>query len=277
MRATRILAPVRAMGPAHALVAAALLSFSGGVHANAEDARWEALRTQLYADRAIADGKGVIEMEAPYRAHDAAVVPIDIRAAFPQSAERYVKTVTLLIDMNPAPMAGRFHFTPASGVANVSTRVRVNAYTNVRAVAETNDGKLYMVSNYVKASGGCSAPGGKDQDAALARLGKMKLRQSPVAHFGEPNQVRLLISHPNNTGMQMDQVSRHYVPAHFIKNIDVSYQGESVLRVESDISLSEDPSLQFFYVPPGPGELTVEVTDSKGGVFRNQWQVAGDS
>jgi len=265
----------RVSAVAAAALALALLSVPGAARANAEEARWEALRTQLFADRTIADGAGVIELETPYRAADAAVVPIDVRAAFPQSAQRYIKTVTLLIDMNPAPMAGRFHFTPASGVANISTRVRVNAYTHVRAVAETNDGKLYMSSNYVKASGGCSAPAGKDPDAALARLGKMKLRQSPVAHFGTPNQVQLLISHPNSTGMQMDQVTRHYVPAHFIKDITVAYEGTEVLRVESDISLSEDPSLQFYYTPPGPGELSVVVTDSKGDVYRNAWQVAG--
>jgi len=267
--------PIARRVPAVAALALALLALSGAARAGAEEERWEALRALHFGERAIADGAGVIALETPYRANDAAVVPIDIRAAFPQGDGRWIETVTLLIDMNPAPMAGRFHFTPASGVANVSTRVRVNAYTHVRAVAETSDGKLYMVSNYVKASGGCSAPAGKDPDAALARLGKMKLRQPPAVHFGEPNRVQLLISHPNHTGMQMDQVSRHYVPAHFIKDIRVAYAGAPVLRVESDISLSEDPSLQFWFTPPGPGELTVEATDSEGGVYRNAWQVAG--
>ncbi len=242
-----------------------------------EALRWEALRTQFFADREILDGSALIELDAPYRAHDAAIVPLDVRATFPQSKDRYVKSVTLIIDMNPVPLAGRFHFTPASGVANISTRVRVNAYTNVRAVAETNDGQLYMTSRYVKASGGCSAPAGKDQDAAMARLGKMKLRQSPAPRWGEPTRAQLLISHPNNTGMQMDQLTRHYVPAHFINNINVSYRGETVLRVESDISLSEDPSIHFHFVPEQPGTLEVDVTDSNGGEFSRAWDVAGES
>ena len=45
----------------------------------------------------------------------------------------------------------------------ISTRVRVNSYTNVHAVAELSDGKLYVVKTYVKASGGCSAPAVKDR------------------------------------------------------------------------------------------------------------------
>lgn len=270
-------AQIRLPIPALLLALASLLAVPGPARADAdtEEVRWRALRAELFGDRDIADGTGVIALEAPDRAHDAAIVPVAIRAAFPQRADRYVKSVTLLIDMNPAPVAGRFHFTPASGVVDVDTRVRVNTYTHVRAVAETDDGSLYMVSRYVKASGGCSAPAGKDPEAALARLGRMKLRQAPVTDFGKPHPAQLLISHPNSTGMQMDQITRHYVPAHFIRTVNVTYRGEPVLRVESDISLSEDPSIRFHYLPWGPGELSVEVTDSKGGAYRGAWQVAG--
>lgn len=253
-----------------------LVAASAGAAVGAEeDARWQALRTMLFAERPIAEGSEVLTLDAPYRANDAAIVPINVQATFPQTEERYIKTITLLIDMNPSPVAGRFHFSPSSGVASISTRVRVNAYSHLRAIAETNDGKLFMTARFVKASGGCSAPASKDQDAALARLGRMKLRHSSDPIFGKPNRAQLLISHPNNTGMQMDQITRHYVPAHFIKNIRVLYEGEPVLTVDTDISLSEDPSIHFFYVPQGPGEMTVEVTDSKGGVFSKEWPVDG--
>ena len=33
-----------------------------------------------------------------------------------------------------------------------------------------------MVSNFVKAAGGCSAPSLADMDAVMARLGKMKMK-----------------------------------------------------------------------------------------------------
>ena len=44
--------------------------------------------------------------------------------------------------------------------------VKVESYTNVHAVAELDDGKLYAVKTFVKASGGCSAPALKNPDAA---------------------------------------------------------------------------------------------------------------
>ena len=256
-------------------VVALVLSLTAPVWADGEDeSRWNALREMLFQDRPIHDGAEILTLDAPYRAHDAAVVPISIEPAFPQTEERYIKTVTLLIDENPLPVAGRFHFTPASGRAAFSTRVRVNAYTNIRAIAETSDGKLYMTKRYVKASGGCSAPAGKDPDAALARLGRMKLRQSDALVLGEPNLAQILVSHPNHTGMQMDQVTQHYVPAYFVNSIEVRYGDEPVLTVESDISLSEDPSIHFYYAPDEPGELSVKVTDSKDQVFSRSWRLS---
>ena len=216
------------MRVAPVLTAISVLVLAAPVWADGEDeSRWNALREMLFQDRPIHDGAEILALDAPYRAHDAAVVPISIELAFPQTEERHIKTVTLLIDENPLPVAGRFHFTPASGRASLSTRVRVNAYTNIRAIAETSDGKLYMTKRYVKATGGCSAPAGKDPDAALARLGKMKVRQSDALVLGEPNLAQLLISHPNHTGMQMDQVTHLYVPAHFVNNIEVRFGGRA--------------------------------------------------
>ena len=260
--------------PIVAIVLALLLA--GPVTAEERDeSRWEAMRGLLFEERPIRDGSEILALEAPYRAHDAAVVPISLDASFPQSEDRYIKTITLLIDENPLPMAGRFHFTPASGLASFSTRVRVNAYTYIRAIAETSDGELFMTKRYVKATGGCSAPAGKDPDAALARLGKMKLRPGEALAPGEPNRAQILISHPNHTGMQMDQMTRRYVPAYFVNNIEVRYGDQPVLTVESDISLSEDPSIHFHYVPDGSGELSVKVLDSKEQVFARSWQLSG--
>ena len=258
-------------------VALLALSLTAPAWAAGEDeSRWNALRTMLFQDRPIHDGAEVLTLDAPYRAHDAAVVPIRIEPAFPQTGERHIRTVTLLIDENPLPVAGRFHFTPASGRAALGTRVRVNAYTHIRAIAETSDGELYMAKRFVKASGGCSAPAGKDPDAALARLGKMKLRQSEALVLGEPNLAQLLVSHPNHTGMQMDQITHHYVPAHFVNNIEVRYGDEPVLTIEdAGISMSEDPSIHFYYTPEEPGELSVKVTDSKDRTFSRSWRMPG--
>ena len=112
----------------------------------------------IFNGRTLEDGAGLITLDAPYRAEDAAIVPLTIRATLPAGDTRRVEAITLVIDKNPAPVAATFKFGDASGVASISTRVRIDMYTNVRAVAALSDGKHYMVTTFVKASGGCSAP-----------------------------------------------------------------------------------------------------------------------
>ncbi len=235
-----------------------------------DEGSWSDIRAHLFQDRAIAEGADVISLDAPKRADDAAIVPIKVTAAMPQSADRYIKTIHLVIDENPAPIAGVFHLTPDSGIATIATRVRVNEYTNMRAIAEMNDGSLHMAARFVKASGGCSAPALKDHEVAMSRLGKMKLKPLTPFALGEPNEMQLMISHPNYSGLQMDQLTRNWVPPHFVESIDISYGDKTIMTVEADISLSENPTVRFSFVPQGPGELQVKAIDTEGEVFEMQ-------
>ena len=80
---------------------------------------WSSLKEALFPDQTIANGAGVISLTAPYRAADAAVVPITITAAKPQSKDNYIKTLYLIIDENPSPVAAVFHLTPENGRADI--------------------------------------------------------------------------------------------------------------------------------------------------------------
>lgn len=262
-----------------AVLGLALLTFALGgpartAWAEGDEARWGQIKASLFGDRAVQDGQGLIALETPYRALDAAVVPVEIRSLAPQTDERFIKKLYLVIDMNPSPVAAVFHFPGTHPWQGLSTRVRVNAYTNVRAIAETSDGGLYMATNFVKASGGCSAPSLKDPAAAQAQRGRMKLLLPEELRRGNPITAQILIKHPNNSGLQFDQVSRQFIPADFVKTIEVSYQGEPLFSVDSDISISEDPSLRFNFVPTATGSLTVRVTDSTGHAFEERFEVA---
>lgn len=231
---------------------------------------WQQLRTQLFQDRPIATGDSAqIVLEAPGRAEDAAIVPISISMRFPQREERHVKKLFLVIDNNPSPVGGIFTFTPASGRADIETRVRIDAYTHVRAIAELNTGELLMSTRFVKASGGCSAPPGKDPAAALATLGKMRLRVDGAVAAKQPVLAQLMISHPNHSGLVMDQLTRHFTPAHFVRRIDISYAGTPIMSAEVDFSISENPNFRFWFVPQGEGELRAEVIDTNELHFEN--------
>ncbi|SAK80052.1 sulfur oxidation protein SoxY [Caballeronia catudaia] len=231
-------------------------------------ARWLDFKEGTFKGRAIdTHGDAVIKLDAPARAADAAVVPIAINAQFPQTPAHYIRTIYLFIDENPEPYAGSFEFTPESGLATIETRVRVEDYTFMRVIAETNDGKLYSATRFVKASGGCSAPADKDEDAAERAAGQVKLQAEGQAVAGKPELAQLMVRHPNRTGMAMNQVTRNYATAYFIRKVSVTYDDKPVMTANVNFSISENPNFRFYFVPGGSGELKAHVEDTKN----KQW------
>lgn len=256
-----------------AIAAGAALVTLVPVHAPAyaqapvEEDMWPGIRKELYAQRAIAEEDGAVTLEAPIRAEDAAVVPITMR--IPAKLAASAKALTLVIEKNPMPVAATFTFGPAAGQGErvISTRVRVDMYSNVRAILETNDGALHMATKFVKAAGGCSAPALKDAEEALAQLGKMKLRlhqadQSPMTQVAQ-----VMIRHPNYSGMQMNQLTGLYIPAKYVQQIEVKRGDEVVFKMEGGISLSENPNIRFTYAPGADNEIVVTAKDTDGSVF----------
>jgi sulfur-oxidizing protein SoxY len=209
-----------------------------------------------------------VTIEAPGRADDAALVPLTVR--IPADAAERVKKLTLIVDKNPAPVVAEFAFGPAAGNGErvLSTRVRVDMYSNVRAVAETEDGSLYMATKFVKAAGGCSAPALKDTDAALADAGRMIVRTLGAADASSGlRQAQLMIKHPQYSGLQLNQATGFYIPARFVREIDVKRGDEFVFKMTGGISISEDPNFRFTYAGGGDETLEVTATDTEGKVF----------
>jgi sulfur-oxidizing protein SoxY len=237
---------------------------------------WPGLIQDIFNNRPIHDGADVIAIDMPSRAEDAAIVPVTLRTKLSPGDSRRVLRITLVIDQNPAPMAAKFELGPDANVSEISTRVRVNNYTDVHAVAELSDGKLYMTKTYVKASGGCSAPAAKNADEAKARLGRIRYRQLARPGQGPVSGARdaqIMIGHPNNSGLQMDQVTQLYIPAFFINELRLWQDDSLVLTMEGGISISEDPHIRFTYVANGAKHFRAQARDTEGHLFQHQWNV----
>jgi sulfur-oxidizing protein SoxY len=272
----RIFRATRVAGLAIVLIGGATLGSFAQQAARPDSSKdsWPELADSVFKGRPIADGAGLIAIEMPSRAEDAAIVPMTVRATLPPGDMRRVKAFTIVIDENPAPVAATFSIGPNAVVPSISTRVRVDSYTNVHAVAELSDGKLYVVKTYVKASGGCSAPAAKSADKA--GVGQMRFRQFAKPADAAPGNLReaqIMIRHPNNSGLQMDQITRHYLPAYFVQSVKIWQGEELLLAVESSISISEDPNFRFTYLPSNAKSFAVEVIDTDNRVFKGHWPV----
>jgi sulfur-oxidizing protein SoxY len=260
-------------------VAAIVVAVGGGwqspVFAAEQADPWPELARDIFNGRTLEDGASLIGIEMPYRAEDAAIVPVTLRTTLPPGDARTVKAITLVIDQNPAPVAATFQI--GAGVTMISTRVRVDSYTNVHAVAELSNGQLYASAVFVKASGGCSAPAAKNADEASVNLGQMRFRQ--FARFADgpvsgAREAQIMIRHPNNSGLQRDQVTLLYVPAFFVRELRVWQGDELVLAMDGGISISEDPNIRFNYLPNGATRFRAEAVDTDGHVFKGEWPVA---
>jgi sulfur-oxidizing protein SoxY len=87
--------------------------------------------------------RGHVSLDMPVVAEDGRVVPVMIETDLPQTAERYVKAVHLIVDHNPDPHLAAFHLTSSLGAASISTRIKMKRTTWVRAIAETSTGEIW--------------------------------------------------------------------------------------------------------------------------------------
>jgi sulfur-oxidizing protein SoxY len=221
---------------------------------------WDPIRKMMFGDREILDGKTVVRVYLPLRADDASTVPVTVKGQIDQRPDYYIKSIYVIVERNPSPAAGVFHFTPESGVAEIETRLRFEDYSHVRAIAETSDGKLYMASRWVKAAGGCSAPNARNF-VPPNLMGKMKFKfDDEKIKYHEPALVQLMIRHPNESALASD-FDPNKVPR-FVRSINVTYSGKPILTAEIDFSISDNPSFRFYFLPQTQGELRAEVEDT---------------
>lgn len=227
------------------------------------EATWASIRGDIFPSGQIVDAGKAVRIDAPGRAEDAALVPLTLALDLPKDDPRTLKAVTLIIDENPAPVAGRFAFGDGIRSFSLSVRVRVNSYSWVRAVAETSDGALLMTKAYVKAAGGCSAPATKDTAESIAKLVEIRFRS--FAESGRP-EAQVQIRHPNFSGLQMDEATRGYTPAWFVREVQVKQGAKLIFAMEGGISISEDPTFRFSFTPSAE-PVSVRAEDTDGKVF----------
>jgi sulfur-oxidizing protein SoxY len=116
----------------------------------------EATMKRLFGGRPIKDGTATVKLDVPLIAENGAVVPVTVEVQAPMTAQSYVKAVYIISDKNRRPLNAKFNLTPAMGQAYVGTNMRLGESTDVRAIAEMNDGSLLQAKREVKVTvGGC--------------------------------------------------------------------------------------------------------------------------
>jgi sulfur-oxidizing protein SoxY len=254
------------------VILAATLAAGAPLPASAGKA-WDDVQAHVFAGRTIEPAGDIIVLTAPARPLDQRAVPVAVEAAFKDG--RTIRAVTLIVDENPTPVAAVFDIGGARDRLKLATKMRLNAATDVRAIVEASDGKLYMADRFVKFAGGqasCSAPPQGDPKEIAANMGRMTLTAlgKPVAATEIAPSARLEISHPNHTGMVLDQLTLLYVPLRIVTDLEVVQGEERVFAMKGSMTLSQNPVIDFDYRVNGAEKMRVLVRDSDGA----EWQAS---
>ena len=97
-----------------------------------------------------------VRLELPSTFSNGHGVPMTLAVESPMTEADYVRQVQVLAPRNPILIVAGFQFTPDSGRAAVSTRIRLAEPQNVLAVAEMSDGSLLLARSWVEVTiNGC--------------------------------------------------------------------------------------------------------------------------
>ena len=153
--------------------------------------------------------------------------------------ELWVARLYLIIDANPrrfpaSSASRRRAAAPRSRRACASTPTRTCAPSPKPATAS-----FYGVTRFVKASGGCSAPPGSDARPRSPRWAGCACASTATPGARRPCWRTLMIDHPNHSGLAMDQYTRQFTPAHYVRKVEVSYAGKPVFSADVDFDERE--------------------------------------
>jgi len=100
--------------------------------------------------------KGKITLDLPEIAENGNTVPLALSVESPMTSDNYVQEVLFVADGNPNAGVATLMFTPMSGKAEASIRIRLAQTQNVIAIAKMSDGSLFTERKTVKVTiGGC--------------------------------------------------------------------------------------------------------------------------
>ena len=83
-----------------------------------------------------------------------------------------------------------------------------------------------------------------------------------------------MILHPQFNGLQANPTTTEMIPAYYIENLEVTYNGKVAMALESDITISQDPTFRFNFPVGDGGDLKVTAKDTDGNIFSHSAKLA---
>lgn len=212
---------------------------------------------------------GKVALDLPDHTDTGTSVPLTVAVGEGGREPGGVRAVHVFADENPRPHLFSAFFSPLSGKAELSTRIRLDGAQTVHGVSELADGSFWRGERYLTVTfGACAelhqAGGGEVEFEAVSRLAV-----PATAAAGEPILIRTIITHPMETGLRLDHFNQ-WVREHIIKRFTCAFNGAPVLAVDLYPGISANPYLAFWAAVKELGTFAFTWIDNKGPVYTNK-------
>lgn len=206
---------------------------------NAEEAIWTFFGDVAY----LSEG---LELDLPQHADVGGSVPLTLRIDAAMTEADYPRVVHVFAHGNPTPHVMSAWFTPDSGKAEFSTRIRLERSQKVTAVAQMSDGRHIRVDHEISVSfGACAQIGSGSNDDVAAFMPESRVAVPATAKRGAIIPIRAVISHPMETGMRLDGLEE-WVRQRIISRFDCVYNGVTVFRTRLHPAIATNPYFLFY-------------------------------
>lgn len=187
-----------------------------------------------------------LDLDLPEHTDAGSSVPLTIRIPAAMTEADYPRVVHVLAHLNPTVHVLSAWFTPQSGRAEFSTRIRLERTQTVTAVAQMNDGRHIRIDRDISVSfGACAQIGTGTNDDIFSFAPVSRVSVPPTASPGEVVPVRALISHPMETGLRYDAF-QEWVRQRIISRFGCTYGGNEIFRVRLYPAIATNPYFLFY-------------------------------
>jgi len=247
-----------------------LVLLPSAVHAELSAQNWPMIKERFFNHRPI-NPTPLIQVIAPLGAENSAQVPVTLKVS--NQLQDPIKSIYLFVDANPVPMVAHYQFPLSFNALELSTRIRMENDSHLRAIAETESGALLMATATVNAGGGCAGTIAEDESIVRENAGKVKFQINPPYKMHETAAATLQIKHPMYTGLQLDAKTQQLKPALYIEHADIIFEEASIMQIDFNVGTAENPHLTFKFDLPKTHHQTsvnnvhIKLSDNERRVF----------
>ena len=100
-------------------------------------------------------------------------------------------------------------------------------------------------------------------------MAKPRVKVPKTAKAGEVVQIKTLISHKMDTGLQKNKKTGKLIPQKIINSFTATFDGKPVFAVKPHAAISANPYFTFYLKVPKSGDLEMTWTEDTG----KSWKV----